>query len=188
MAKRDMPKVAVTYKGVFSFKEIYKLIHDYLAGNGFVAMEYPDYGSGADPDLYEKRYVEKGTPKEVLISWSSKNEVTDYYRWVIDVDFQGTAIADTEVMVEGKKAKMDKGEIKIALKGYLETDYQKKFEKHWLLKNFAKHYDEKIMASEAKEEEGTLASIYSGLHTQIKRYFRLMGGEVPAEITPPKKA
>ncbi len=183
-----MPKVAVTYKGVFSFKEVYKVIHDYLVENGFVASGYPDYGSGADSDIFETQYVEKGAPKEIIIAWASKNEVTDYYQWVINVDFQGTAISETEIMIEGKKVKMDKGEIKITLKGYLETDYQKKIKKHWLMKNFAKHYDEKIMAAEAKEEEGTLVFIYSKLHTLIKRYFKLMGSEMVAEITAPKRA
>ena len=114
--------------------------------------------------------------------------MTDYYQWVINVEFQGTAISDTEVMVEGKKAKMDKGEFKVTLKGYLETDYQKKFEKHWLMKNFAKRYDEKVMGGEAGEQEGSLSFVYSKLHTLIKRYFKLMGSELPAEISAPKRA
>ncbi|MBD3259955.1 hypothetical protein GF371_04985 [Candidatus Woesearchaeota archaeon] len=183
MGKHDMPKIADTYKGDFSFQEIYELVRNYLLDQGFVALEEPDFG----PDLWETRYLEKGSPTNYIIEWRLQNVISDYYRYILNVDFQGIAISPKEIMWEGRKVKIHSGELSIKLSGAVETDYKKEWEKSWLLKHFAKRYDERIMAKELKEQKDTLFATMNELHGLVRNYFGQRGGEGTAVIEPTRR-
>ncbi|MBW2987011.1 hypothetical protein KY336_00535 [Candidatus Woesearchaeota archaeon] len=184
MPEHAMPKIADTYKGDFSLQELYELIRNYLLDEGFVAFDNPQYGA----DLWETRYLEKGAPTNYIIEWRLQNVISDYYRYVLNIDFQGIAIKPKEVMWEGRKVKIHSGEITVKLSGKVETDYNEEWQKSWLLKHFAKRYDERIMKSELKQQKDTLFAIMGELHGLIRQYFGQRGAEGVAMIEPSRRA
>ncbi|MBW2995273.1 hypothetical protein KY312_02885 [Candidatus Woesearchaeota archaeon] len=180
-----IPTIWLVYKGVFSFDQVYELVHDFLVENGFVDIDYPD--SGGKPDMFEHRYLEKGAPVTgYWIDWKTKKliEGNTYYRYLLTVKFQGVAISPIEVMEEGQKVSRHKGELDLFIEGKVETDFNKEWEKHWLLKHFKNTYDRKIMKEEFESmHEETLYKYMYRLQAICKRYFKLMGGELAPEKT-----
>ncbi|MBW3012076.1 hypothetical protein KY311_02745 [Candidatus Woesearchaeota archaeon] len=182
-----IPKITVTYKGVFAFDTIYELVRDFLVENGFVDIDFPQ--SGGKPDMWEKRYLEKGSPVTgYWINWETKKvpENNTYYRYILNISFQGVAVSQVDVMEAGKKVTRHKGEININIEGEVQTDFNKEWENHWLLKHFKNTYDNKIMKEEFKDmHEATLYKTMYRLQSVVKRYFKLMGGHLAPEKTAP---
>lgn len=180
--------IQVVYKGVFSFDMIYELVHDFLLENGFVDIDYPE--SEGAPDMFEARYLEKGGAPLTgyWINWLTKKVPGEntYYRYVLDIRFQGIAISKVDVVEQGKKVTREKGEINVFIDGNVETDYKKEWENHWLLKHLKNHYDKRIMFEEFNDmHETTLYRTMYRLQAVVKRYFKLMGGELAPEKTAP---
>lgn len=187
MIKHDLPKVGITYKGFFDFDQLYNMIYAFLVENQFVAK---DFGGSGDKTIYETKYIDVGdTPKNILTYWEAKKELKDntFYRYVMNIKIRGLAITKSEVMVEGKKVAGHQGEVSVEIKSAVETDFQNKWENHWLLKHLLKRYDERIMKKEYKTEEDNLFATLMDIHTRIKRFFKLRGGEQTAEIAPIKQ-
>jgi len=185
MDTEELPKISISYKGIFDFKEIYGLIHAFLNEKEYAALDY----KGAGPsDLYETEYIEMGdSPRDYLIKWKSKKASSDdYFLSHIDVTFRGTALSKTEIMVDGKKESMDKGDITVDIKSSLDIDVNKINESHWLIKHFKGTFKE-IMSNMKKREKDSLENDVKDLHNFIKRYFQMKGEKVLAEVSPVKK-
>jgi hypothetical protein len=181
----ELPKIQLVYKGTFDFKHIYELMRDFLIENGFVDIDFPQ--SGGKPDMFESRYLEKGSPiTGYWIDWKTQKiiEKNTYYRYTMDVQFQGVAISKVDVMELGQKVSRQKGELNIYIDAKIETDYKKEWTNHWFLKNFRHQYDKVIMKKEFQEmHEDSLYSYMYRFQAIIKRYFKLMGGETYPEKT-----
>ena len=179
-----MPTLKITHKGVFVFKELYVILHDFLEQNEFTAHDFSEHGG--DKDLFETSFLVKGTQKKnYIIKWKAVKEIpdTDYFRYTLDMKIEGRMIDKKEIVHEGKKMEVDSGEIVITIKGKVETDYKKEWEKHWLLKHFINIYDTKIMKDELdKTHEGTLFNDLISLQNTIKRYFKMQGGAETAPL------
>jgi hypothetical protein len=180
-----IPRIQVVYKGVFDFKYVYELVHDFLLENGFVDIDYPE--SGGSAEMFEHRYLEKGYPVTgYWINWNTQKliEGNTYYRYIMDVAFQGIAVTKVELMEQGQKVTRYKGEIDIFIDGKIETDYKGEWKRHWFLRHFKNRYDKVIMKKEFKEmHEDTLYKYMYRLQAVVKRYFKLMGGELSPERT-----
>ncbi len=188
MGVDEYPKISVTYKGAFDFGEVYSLIHDFLADQGYQAADF----SGAGPsDLYEIEYIEVGdSPRDYLIKWKTKKSgQQDFFLSRIEITFRGTAVTKggAEMMIEGKKEKLDKGDLTIEIKSSFETDVKKIMDDHWLVKHFQGKFKEMISGMKKKEVE-TFEGELRDLHTFIKRYFKMKGDKMVAELSPVNKA
>jgi hypothetical protein len=181
----SFPRIWLVYKGIFSFDHIYEMAHDFLIENGFVDIDFPQ--SGGKPDFFEHRYLEKGHPVTgYWIDWKTQKmiEGNTYYRYIMDIKFQGIAITQVEVMEAGQKVTRHKGELDIFIEAKVETDYKGEWQKHWLLKHFRNAYDKKIMKEEfTSMHEETLYKYMYRLEAVLKRYFKMMGGELSPEKT-----
>ncbi len=184
-----MPKITVTYKGIFNFEALYELVHDFLLENGFVDYDFPE--AQGDVDMFEKRYLEKGAPLTgYWIDWKVKKipEENPYFRYVIDLQFQGVAISKADVVEQGKKVTREKGEVNIFIYAKIETDYKKEWENHWFLKHLINYYNSKIFFEEFNDmHETTLYRSVYRLQSVVKRYLKMMGGELAPEKTAPMR-
>jgi len=100
------------------------------------------------------------------------------------VRFQGIAISKVDVMENGEKVSRYKGELDLFIDGEVQTDYKGEWSRHWFLKHFKNAYDKKIMKEEFKSmHEETLYRYMYRLQAIVKRYFKLMGGELAPEKT-----
>ena len=182
MGVDDYPKVTVAYKGVFDFKEIYTLLHDFLVEKGYIAADYIGVGPS---DLFETEYLEVGeSPRDHLIKWKTKKEgAQSFFLSRFDLTFRGTAVTKTEVMIDGKKEQMHKGELSIEIKASFETDVKKIMDNHWLVKHFQDKFKE-MTKTMKKGEQDAFEGDLQDLHNFIKRYFKMKGERFVAEVSP----
>ncbi len=186
MAKKSLPSLKVTHKGAFSFKDLYGVMYEFLKQNSFTTYDFPEFGGG--DDQYEFYFLVKGSgPKNYKAKWKAKKIVpdTNYFRYTLEIEIEGKGISQKEIVVDGKKLNVDDGEVTITMKGDLETDFKKEWEKHWLLKHFQGVYDKRILKEEIEEEhEGGLMKTLLAFQNTVKRYFRIQGGKEVGGILP----
>lgn len=183
MGVDELPKITINYKGIFDFGEIYGLVHDFLEENEYT---YPGHKSGPK-DLYEVEYIEKGeSPRQYQITWKSEKKSDEFFTARINVNFRGTDISKTEIMHEGKKVKVDSGDIVIEIKSEFETDYSKATEKHPFVKHFKSKFEGMVKDLKKGSKESFEGNV-SDLHNLIKRYFKMRGDTKTAEVAPVRK-
>ena len=127
------PFVYIQYKGIFDMQDLYETIADFLRQKKF--------------KLYEKqqRYRKPGPfGTEILYQFEARRKVEDYYEWVVGITIETFDMHDVEVVLkDGTKKKMTKGRIWVQLRGVVEMDYEKIWEKSAFLaqlKNFYNKY------------------------------------------------
>ncbi len=163
--KQEIYNSVVKYNGVFPYKDFYKFCYVWL-------MEDMEVGT-----FSERKYEEKiqGNSKEIKVSWETTKELTDYFRMDIKVKFHITGMTNVEVNKDGQKIKMNKGEIKITVKGVLSRDYKGKFETNATMKFLRALYEKYIIASRVDYFETYLVQKADEFLNQSKAYLDLEG-------------
>ena len=179
----EVPEFRIKYKDVFHLKNLYVMIHEYLAEEGFADK---DQGSGNQEahryaeTLYMEKFVQKGIHqggKEMWVWWrtmkSPEGKYSGYYRYLLDMDFHAVYMKDEEIIHQGKKMKIQSGEIEFFIRAKIEADYQGKWEKHWLLKHFHKLYYGRLIRYEFEKREKELWREAYRFQAKIKQFLNL---------------
>jgi len=159
----------------------YEDLHDWLKEHGWTDWE-------DKWDHYETFYLEKidkGGFKEVWIKWRPHRipEKNSYYRYWLDLDFHCIALKDTEIVKEGKKLKVQKGEVELFVTAIMELDYKGEWSNHPILKFFNKLFPERIFKKEIfGEHKRELYREAYELQNYIKQWFK-MKRHLPYEET-----
>jgi len=153
----------VKQKGVFDFAELYNFTY-----NWFVDKDY---------FIVEKVYTEKAQPdgKEVEIEWEAKRKISDYFRFVIKVNWRILGMKDVEVMKEGDKVKINKGYPEIKVKATLEKDYEHRWEGNALLKFLRGVYDRFVIRGRIESYEEKIYQEADEFLAQTKAFLALEG-------------
>jgi len=156
----------VVHGGTFDFKGVYSFLHEWLSDeNGYAVIE--------------KKYSEKikGDSKDIEIEWECYKKVNDYFRLKLKVKTRVIGLTNVEVQENGVKKKMNKGEIEVKMDGFLEKDYENKWEENAFMKLMRGVYDKFIVKNRIEQYEdkivgdidGTLAQVKSFLFLEAKR-------------------
>ena len=70
---------------------------------------------------YEEVILPGGDAKNIEMQWKVEKQETNYFKYVITLDFTFIAVSDTEIQVDGKRKKAQKGDYEIRINSYLET-------------------------------------------------------------------
>lgn len=121
-------EVELQHKHPFHFKEMYKMMHDWLDEHG--------YGDESGKDGYERFYTETihdGGMKEVRYWWHTyKNPAPEnIVQFHLTIRVRALAIKDKEIAWGDKKVKVQDGEITIQIAQELIINYDI-LNKHWL--------------------------------------------------------
>jgi hypothetical protein len=165
MAEKDkIFSSKVSYDGVLDFKDFYKFCYKWLSEE-------------AGLDIVENKYAEKisGDSKNIKVEWAGARKVTDYFKFQVDVKFEVLNLTSIEVTKDGRKLKMNKGSVEIAVKGTLVRDYEGKFEKTASQKFLRGIYEKWVIYSRIKEYEGKLVSDCNEFLGQAKAFLDLEG-------------
>ena len=101
MSEKDtIFKSKVRQRGLFDFKDTYEFAYNWLMDENY--------------DLFERKYTEKvkGESKDVEVKWEAMKEISDYFRYVIEVQWVILGMKSVEVQQEGKKIKKKDDELK----------------------------------------------------------------------------
>ncbi|KYK26579.1 hypothetical protein AYK26_07400 [Euryarchaeota archaeon SM23-78] len=106
----------IRYKGLFDWGELYRFVCEWFKKRQF--------------RFHEQRYKDKidtplGNELEVNV-WGEK-EVTEYYKYRVDVYYHLWEVKEIPVMIDGKQVKRTRGRIHIELKAIVKTDWQERY-------------------------------------------------------------
>ena len=170
--KIEISKFRVKYKDFFDLRKFYEDIHDWLKEKGYTDLE-------DKKDHYEILYLEKIDTagfKEQWMRWRPQRVPNNskYYRYWIDFDWHNVGIGKADIVKQGKKLKVNKGEIELSVAVYLELDYQGLFEHSPILKFFRQLFRERIFRIDIYEDRKR--ELYREVHEMenwIKHWFKL---------------
>jgi hypothetical protein len=165
MVEKDAPIPAqkIKHRGVFDFPEIYRYAYTWYIDQGY--------------DLVEKNYTEKVTArgKEIEIEWVAVRKISDYFRFNIKTNWRILGMTDVEVEENGKKVKVNNGDLEIKFSVTLEKDYEARWEGNPWLKFLRGLYDKYIIRARIDAYEGKLIGEVNEVIAQVKSYLALTG-------------
>jgi hypothetical protein len=141
-------------------------------------------------EWWETNYIERveaDGSKEMFWWWRvQKLPITNsYYKYHMDINFHPLGISNTEVMRDGKKFKVNKGEVEVFVFAYIEFDYKGEWSNHPFLKFFNQMFPERIFRKELYEDHKL--ELYREAYTlqaYMKKWFKLKSFLPYEEITP----
>jgi hypothetical protein len=155
---------SIQYTGFFSFSDFYKFCHEWLT---------EETGLNISEDKYKEKLI--GDVKNIEIKWTGAREVTDYFKFQVEVKFDISGLKNVEVTQNGKKVKINQGGVKMSVKGILIRDYKGKFERSALQKFMRGIYEKWVIHSRIEQFEGKLAGDCNEFLNQAKAYLDLEG-------------
>jgi hypothetical protein len=177
-----IPETKVKYKDVFNLKNLYVMMHEYLLEEKWFGKEGPVAGDPSKQhryieDLYLEKFCQKGLHsggKELWIYWrlfkKPEGKYSGYLRYKLNIDFHGVYIQNREIMHQGKKLKVQWGELEVFFNGAVETDYKGEWKNHWFLRHWQELYEHRIISQDLEKHEKQLWRDIYRLTSQVKRY------------------
>jgi hypothetical protein len=77
-------------------------------------------------DLTEEQVLPEG--RQIIYKYKPHKKFTDFAKVIIYLDVVFKHVQDVTIEVNGVKKEMNKGDINISITGYVETDYENKWE------------------------------------------------------------
>ncbi len=108
--------VRLNYQGLLNVNDFYRVMDKWFREKGF--------------DKYEKRNVEQvfKEGRQIEIEIEPWKKINDYAKEVMKVVFLFTNVKDVTIEKDGHKMQMQQGKVAITFMGYLETDWEHKWE------------------------------------------------------------
>jgi hypothetical protein len=167
----------IKFKDIFDLKEFYKALHLWLDEYGWHGHSLSKNGDlRADSDHFEIYYREKisdGGVREMDILWRMfrNSPSSNWLRQHLNFKFKVLGMTSTDVIRDGEKFKVNKGEVEISVSAWIEKTYVPQFEKYPILKPFLQIFDKRVYEIQEKEKE-LYQEIYVLLNF-IKQWFKL---------------
>ena len=160
----------IKYRDIFDLKGFYIFLHEWL-------MEHEWIDSEGDEDHWETYHYEKiwtGNVKEIYLHWRvSKKAKQGHFQYYLDFNWHCLGLTKTEVVKEGHKLSIDKGEIEIYIYPYIEERYKSFFDENSLIKPFKKLFTRRIYTQTIDFRKKELYQETYALHNAIKQWFKM---------------
>jgi hypothetical protein len=102
------------------------------------------------------------------------NKNGGYYQYTLDIDFHAMYLEKQEILHQGKKIKVDKGEIEIIFRPKLvRTEMAKSWAKHWFLKHVQEIYERRVIEQDLDKWHKELWRESYRLQGVVKAYLNL---------------
>jgi len=152
----------VKQKGIFDFKGYYKVAYDWLRYSGYT--------------IHEKQYLEEieKQGKKIIIEWVATKKISDYFQFQMKISWFILKMNDIEIMKEGRKVPMQRGEPSIKIKAILVKDYQSKWNTPFL-EAMRRIYDKYMYRVRIEKYKLTLVNDTEEFIRQCKDYLAIEG-------------
>src|SRR3989338_865381 len=163
MAERRLvvDHLRVKYEGLFNLFELYRLIDSWLREKAYDKRELRNLEI-VKPD---GKYVEL-----VLMPWK---KISDYARHVIRIEFRAFKVKEVVVEQDGRQVKMNQGRLDIIIDGYLDMDYEDRWEQKPFYFFMRTLFDKFIYRTYSTQFEELLVENVSQLHAVMKSFLNL---------------
>lgn len=131
------PVTLITHRGFFNYSELLQAVRKWYIDEDFDTLDMP---------MYKQKFpTTSGTEHEFKMV--GKKNVTEYVQFEIEFSFRVYNMRDIELIQDGKKIKLQDGQVWINVIPVLTLDWQKRFEgpKPWkkfleILDDFYRNY------------------------------------------------
>jgi hypothetical protein len=131
MPKFPLPVTLIKHRGFFSYSDLLQAIIGWYAHDNYEV----------DMPMYKQKFPQvTGTEHEFKIH--AEKKVTEYVKFHIDLFIRVYNMRDIEIIQEGKKMKLQDGQVQIEVIPFLELDWQKRFSGPPPWQNFLKALDD----------------------------------------------
>lgn len=152
------------HTGLWDFKEFYNFCFLWLRDEGYIVEEHE----------YNEKILSGG--KEIVIKWKAWRKISDYFKYIIKVNWRILRMQDVEIELEnGNKGKTNKGEVELKVEGQLEKDWEDRWERSPSYKFFRGIYDKYIIRTTTDQYEDDLADKCASFVSQCKAFLDLGG-------------
>ncbi len=114
--KEVFSKKTIKYSGLFNLHELSDFLKKTLLKRGIDLNE----------DLTQEFVYDNYS--QVVYDYRPYKKFTDYAKGVIHIELKITHMSDVVVNLGSSKKKMQKGDVEISVEGFLETDYENKWD------------------------------------------------------------
>ncbi len=162
MAEEDkIYETKLKHAGLFDFKELYKFFYEWFTSYQYVVAE----------KKYEEKIVPEG--KDIEVEWECLRKISDYFRFKVKITFRITGMVSVEVQKGNVKIKLNKAQVEVKAAGYLEKDYENRWERTPVAKIMRGIYDKYIIRSRIEQYEDKLATEVDEAIAQVKAFLAL---------------
>ncbi len=170
-----LPAIEVIFKGAFIGKTLFWVFREWFMEHGYMDLT-------EDVLLYfvERLYVEKRfTDRDIRSRWRlvknyQHGAQSGFTKWFVDIDLRMVNITDVEMIVEGRKLKALQGEIRMELRGRIETDSLPeggKMWNHWLLGAINALFQKRLYKQELEMQRKELYRDLYRFNGMCKKFF-----------------
>ena len=175
MARIAIPPLDVVYREVFVMQPLYRITRHWLIENDYVD---PKGDASMESGMEILYHFRKGTSinpaeKELRIWWRTMKspipvgQGNSYYQYHLDIDWNVIQMYDIEIMREGKKEKVQQGELRINIRPYIEIPDMTKTP---MLKFFDNWFKTRLLKKNLEENRKIIYQDAYRLQGMIKKY------------------
>jgi len=175
----ELIQTRIKFKDFFHLKNLYVMMHEWLLEESWLGENMlPDHSD--IEKLYLENMYQKGVHyggKEMWVLWrlqkNPEGKKHGYFINKMNVDFHLMFGRDHEIVHQGKKLKVQWGELEIFVKAYVDSDYKKDWEKHFFLKRINELFRRRALSEEIEKREKELYRETQRFVAAVKRFLNL---------------
>ncbi len=151
----------LNYQGLFNLNELYLVIDKWFRERGW--------------DKYERKNYEQvfKDGRQIEIEIEPWKKTSDYARAAIKINMIFTGIKDVVVKRDGYNVKMNQGKLLMTFMGYLDTDYEDRWESKAFLFFLRTLFDMYVYKIHTNKFESYVADETTHLYNTIKSYLNM---------------
>jgi hypothetical protein len=150
------------YEGIVNVNELFRVTDKWFREKGY--------------DKYEKFNVEQHfkDSSEIEMEWEPWKKVTDYTIGFMKIKFLFSDIKDVTVVKDGVKVKMQEAKIQINFESYLGTDWEHKWDKHYIAAFIRTIFDKFFYRKYLEKYMGIVHDDTYHLYTMVQSYLNVV--------------
>ena len=169
----------IVHKDVFNMEMIYFFLHEWMVEFNWAAPGEPDWPEvlylqregAAGTELWIKWRFRKGGSEDQSPLTGNKNSEKTIFQWEMDMDWHVLGMKEVEILVKGKKLKMNSAEVEIQF--YPRIMLNPEFKKEDIFNRMRDFLMKRYFKKKIDYEEDQLYIDATRLQEAIKGYFKL---------------
>lgn len=179
MREKVIPEFRIKFNDVFSLRNLYIMLHEFLLEENWKGKE-GDTDHADIETLYSENVYQRGIHrggKELWFWWRASKQLegkySSYIQNKLDIDAHIVYLQTVEVVHQGKKMNVQKGEIELFFRAKMELDYKDEWKNHKFLKHIQDLYEKRVIHAELEKREKELWRDVYRISNKIKQYLQL---------------
>jgi hypothetical protein len=153
--------LTVKYKGYFHLEELYKLIDHWTREKAYTKHEL----NNTEQVFKDGRFI--------TLELEPYKKITDYAKYVIQIKMTAKEMKDVTVEKDGRRVALNDGTVELKLTGFLELDYEGRWEKKPLFYFLRNVFDQFVFKTNTEVFEAGLVEEVNQIYSIVKGFLNL---------------